>query len=276
MKFMDLVDKIAVLFVLAVLAPTAAFAQASGPSAAPQIAAAAPAIQAYVLGPEDVVEVQVLGRSDFDTRARIEPDGTIQLPYLGSVAASNRTSAELREEVQRALEKGGFFAKPIVSVSIVSFASRYVTVLGSVVTPGLVPVDRPYRLSEIIARVGGVKDDAADYVVLRSGDKPERRYLINDLATGGANEDPAVTPGDKVFVPRADLFYISGQVKTPGAYPLLTGTTLRMALSRGGGLTDAGSDHSIKITRDGKKLDHVDLDEKIQAADVIVVGERLF
>jgi polysaccharide export outer membrane protein len=52
--------------------------------------------------------------------------------------------------------------------------------------------------------------------------------------------------------------------------------TLRMAVGRGGGLTDLGSEHGIKITRHGQKVPKVDLDSKIEAGDVIVIGERLF
>ena len=52
----------------------------------------------------------------------------------------------------------------IVEVEVVSYASRYVTVLGAVGSPGLIPMDRPYRLSEILARVGGARQDGADHV----------------------------------------------------------------------------------------------------------------
>jgi polysaccharide export outer membrane protein len=270
------VRKLAAVFagLLTLWAPIAAGAQQSPPARASQTAASQtpasqtvggpPAVGGYVLGPEDVIEVSVLGRSDFTTRAKISADGTMQLPYLGTVKASNMTSEALREQVRGELEKGGYFTKPILSVNIVSYASRYVTVLGSVVTPGLVPVDRPYRLSELLARVGGAKDDAADYVVLRSDKQAERQLLIKTLATGDASQDPFVAPGDKIYVPLAELFYISGQIKLPGAFPLASDMTLRMAISRGGGLTDAGSERRIQLTRHGKRVAK------------IVIGERLF
>jgi polysaccharide export outer membrane protein len=257
-------------------AAMAAGAQQIPPAQATLTPAAAPAVKSYVLGPEDVIEVSVLGRTDFTTRAKISADGTIQLPYLGTVRAVNSTSEELREQIRAELEKGGYFTKPILSVNIVSYASRYVTVLGSVVTPGLVPVDRPYRLSELLARVGGAKDDAADYLVLRSDKQAERHLLIKTLATGDESQDPFVAPGDKIYVPLAELFYISGQIKAPGAYPLATDMTLRMAISRGGGLTDAGSERRIRLTRHGKRVARFELDQKIESGDVIVVGERLF
>ena len=55
------------------------------------------------------------------------------------MAASDRTVLQLREDMKDALQKRGFFTQPIVEVQVVSYASRYVTVLGAVGTPGLIP-----------------------------------------------------------------------------------------------------------------------------------------
>ena len=255
--------------------------QAGAQPTSPQVgveSTASPAApdQGYILGPQDVVEVDVLGQADFKVRAPIGSDGSIELPYVGKVMAANKTTSQLSDDISHALETGGFYSHPILSVQIVAYASRYVTVLGQVGTPGLVPIDRSYHLSEILARVGGLKEDAADYVIVRTPGGPERRYLVSALATGGDNQDPLVPPGDKIFSPRAAVFYISGQVKAPGAYPMITGMTLRMAIGRGGGLTDLGTDHGVKVRDTGGKIVSLGLDDQIAAGEVIVVGERLF
>jgi polysaccharide export outer membrane protein len=270
--------------ILALATPAGAFAQtaAAPPPPAPSgmtggISQEAGADQSYILGPGDVVEADILGRTDFDVRARIGTDGKIELPYLGSVDAANRTTLELTDQVKKALETGGFFSHPILKIDIVSYASRYVIVLGDVKTPGLVPVDRAYRLSEILARVGGVAQGAADYIVLTPQNGPSRNLPIKTLATGDSKQDPFVSPGDKIYSPDAELFFVSGQVKGPGTFPVEPDMTLRMAIARAGGITDLGSERRVKITRHGAKLDGVDLDAtKIQPGDVIVVGERLF
>jgi polysaccharide export outer membrane protein len=230
----------------------------------------------YILGPEDVIEVDVVGRQDFQARVKIATDGTVQLPYLGAVSAVDKTTEQLSAELVKSLVAGGYFAKPIIRVDIVAYASKYVTVLGEVTSPGLVPIDRPYHLSEILARVGGTRESAADYVIDRPATGAEKRFLIRDLATGDAAQDPMVSPGDKIYSPTAEVFFISGEVKAPGSYPSTSDMTVRMAIARGGGLTDLGTDHGVKITRGGVKLSHVDLDSKIQPADVIVIGQRLF
>ena len=113
-------------------------------------------------------------------------------------------------------------------------------------------------------------------MVLRPESGPERRLSITSLATGDASQDPVVTPGDKIFSPMAEVFYVSGQVKTPGSYPVLAGMTLRMAIAKGGGLTDIGSDRGVKVTHKDGNVEKLDLDGKIAPGDVIVIGERLF
>jgi polysaccharide export outer membrane protein len=248
----------------------------TAPATAEPAAAATADDQGYILGLSDVIEVSVLGHPDFTTKGRIGEDGLIRLPFIGDVPAANKTAAQLGNDVAIALDKGGFFAKPIVKVDVSSFASRYVTVLGNLGSPGLVPVDRQYRLSEIIARVGGVKDSGADYVVFTPARGKQRNIAIAALATGNLNDDPYVSPGDKIYSPAADVFYISGQIKSPGAFPIIPGMTIRMAISRGGGLTDSGSDKHISVTRGGVKLKSAPLDSPIKSGDVIVIGERLF
>jgi polysaccharide export outer membrane protein len=251
---------------------------APAPSAQPAAATmpAAKSDDGYVLGAEDVVEVEVLGRQDFKVRAKVGSDGTIQLPFLGATNAAAKTAKQLGEEVRAALEKGGYYAHPIMRVEVVSYASRYVTVLGSVGTPGLLPVDRPYRVSEVLARVGGVRENAADYVLVRPENGPEKRLMIKALATGDTAQDPYVTPGDKLFIPQAEVFYISGQVRAPGSYPVASDMTLRMAIAKGGGLTDIGSEKGVKVTRSGGRVEKPGLDAKIMPGDVVVVGERFF
>lgn len=233
----------------------------------------------YVLGIGDIIQVSVLGRADFDARGRIGSDGAILLPYLGPVPAVGRSPAQLAEDVRVALEKGGYYARPLVRVDLVTVASRYVTVLGYVGSPGIVPLERDYRLSELIARVGGRSGTGADFVILTRENGSSERYSIAELATAGRDKDPLVTPGDKIYVPAAEneVFYLTGQVKGPGAFPVTPNLTVRMALARGGGVSENGNEKKAKIIRKGVPLKSVKLDETIvEAGDIITIGERMF
>jgi len=264
---------------LALIAGPAVLAQQSpGKAQAQAKPAAAPAIDPgqaeYIIGPEDVIEVEVVGQPD-KMRSRVYTDGTIQMNLLGKMQAAGKTTRALGDEMARLLKTNGYFANPVVNVEVVSYTARYVTVLGAIGQPGLVPINRPYRLSEIIARVGGVQERAADYLIVRPENGPEKRYSVKLLATGDASQDPYVSPGDKIFAPEAEVFYISGQVAQPGTFPLRSDMTIRQAIARGGGLTEAGTDHGVLVTRGGHKL-KLDPSAKVEPNDVIVVRERLF
>ncbi len=240
-----------------------------------QVPPSAPADNSYILGTGDLIEVAVLGQPEFTTRAKVRADGAIALPYISSVTAQGLSTLGFSRAVTERLKAGGFYAKPIVTVEIAAYASRYVVVLGEVGVPGIIPIDRPYHMSEIIARSGGLRESGADYVVLRHEGAPEHKYPYDKLGTGGVDDDPLVAPNDKLYVPPAPTFYIYGQVNAPGTYPMRGVMTLRKAIVRGGGLRENGSEKRVKITRDGTRVS-VSLDEPIQAGDIINIGESLF
>jgi polysaccharide export outer membrane protein len=266
---------VAVFAMLVVPAAAQTATQPPAQAATPLPAAPVTLNDGYVMGVGDVVEIAVLGREEFKPRVQIQVDGTVQLPYLHSVMASNLTVIQLRERVAKLLRDGGYYVDPVVSVTVVSFASRYVTVLGEFAAPGLVPVDRAYRVSEILARAGGAKPSASDELVLRRAGGEEIILPIELLSRGGPADDPMVQPGDKLFIGAAPNFYIYGQVNAPGAYRVERGMTLRMALARGGGLTERGSTNRLSVFRNGKQV-RVTLDAVLQGGDTVVVGERFF
>lgn len=271
----------AVLTIVFAGAPGAMAQPAPPPAAAPATAPAPAAVanpdNDYVIGPDDVIEVDLLGQPDFKTRARIKGDGTMPLPFLGSVEARGQTPTTLKRLIESRLKSGGYYASPIINVEIVSYASRYVIVLGEFAAAGLQPVDRPYRVSEILARAGGVRETGAEYIVLtRAGDTKELRLPLEKLATGTVADDPFVEAGDKLFVPKAETYYIYGQVNAPGVYPIKEEMTLRKVIARSGGLTPTGTEKRVKLFHKGEEIKKVQLERIIQGGDVIVVGERFF
>jgi polysaccharide biosynthesis/export protein len=257
----------AVLGIMAVALPGAA--QAAVPDAR--------ASRGYVLGPDDGVSVLVYGQTEFNVSTRVKPDGTIVLPLVGKITATGTTVVTLAEEVTRKLTAGGYLKDPIVNVEITSFGSRYVRVAGKVAQPALVPLDRNYRALDVLLRAGWVRDDGATYVVLRrAGDGREQIVNVVDLARGDPEKDPLLEAGDTLFVPEADLVYVSGQINRPGAFPLKPGMTVRQLLASAGGVTQTGSANKVGLTRGNAKETDADGTTVLQRNDVIVVKERLF
>lgn len=259
------------------LVSLAAAALAAAPLAGQPTAVSGP-VQGtgYALGADDVIDVLVYGRPDMTVKTRIRADGGVTLPLLGRVEAGGRSTQQLADEIARRLADGNFLKNPIVNVEISAFGSRVATVLGEVGQSGLYPLERPMTVSMLLARAGGLRQGGADYVTLRRGPagEPQRIYM-SQLARGGAG-DPEVRPGDTVMVPPADLFYVYGQVNTPGAFPLLEGMSVRQALARAGGPTLAGSEKKITVHRRGEKGTDADLDAPVRQGDVFLIRERLF
>lgn len=249
---------------------------ATPPSPAPTAPTPTTLDDGYVIGIGDTLDVNMVGVDDFKGRVIVQQDGSIQLPYVGSLQARDKTLLQLGKEIADALDRGGYYVKPAIQVTVASITSRYVTVLGEVGSPGLVPVDRAYRASEMIARVGGLKPTGAETFYLRREGGAEIPLTLEQIARGGDDADPIVNPGDKIFVPEAPTFYIYGQVNAPGTFPIQNQMSMRMALARAGGMTQLGSEKRITVIRNGQELKKFSLSDMIQDDDVIVVGERFF
>ncbi|MBB3909681.1 polysaccharide biosynthesis/export family protein [Sphingomonas desiccabilis] len=238
------------------------------------LAEAAGAAGDYRLGPDDQLEVTIYGQPDMPLRLRIKQDGSVSLPLMGSVTAAGETPVGLAEKIRGALVQGGYLRDPRVNVEVTSYVSRSVTLLGAVVRPGIYPLQGPQPLSRVLATAGGQRE-GSETVLLRRGDAAPQRLSIEALARGGAG-DPVLQPGDLLFVPAAEHFYIYGQVRSPGSFPIRAGMTFRQALSQGGGPNDAGTQNRIRLTRRGQQSEIADLDAPIEDGDVMFVRERLF
>lgn len=248
---------------------------ASFAAAAAVVAQPAPE-SGYILGPDDTVQVVVYGQTEFNIATRIKSDGTIVMPLIGTIKASGLTNIALAKQIGDQLDKSGLLKAPIVNVEVVNYISRTANVAGRVTTPGIIALDRPYRALEALLKSGWVRDAGASYVYLRRPGQPETRLEIEDLVRGGPDKDPILRAGDTLFVPDADLIFLSGQVGRPGAMPMLPNMTIRQAIANAGGVTATGSSNKVGLIRgDAKEID-VDTAQRVQKNDVIIVKERLF
>lgn len=230
----------------------------------------------YVLGPDDTVQVIVYGQSEFNVTTRVKADGTIVMPLIGVVKAEGRTNISLAKEVTDRLVAGGFLKDPLVNVEVGAYVSRSVNVAGNVTQPGIVPLDRPYHALEVLLKSGWVRSDGANFVYLRRPGQPERKLEVEQLVRGAADSDPLLVPGDTLYVPPAETFFIYGQVNSPGMKGILPGMTIRQAIALSGGVTAAGKADKVGLVRAGGKEIDADPSMKVQNGDVIIIKERLF
>ena len=257
-------------FWLAVLAASLACAVAA------PVAAAEPADTGYVLGPDDSIQIIVYGQTEAGITTRIKSDGTIVMPLIGTLKASGLTNIGLAKLVTDKLSQGGFLKTPVVNVEIGNYVSKSVNVAGKVSTPGIYPLDRPYRALEVLLKAGWIRENGASYVYLRRQGSAEVRLDSEGLVRGTPDQDPLLQPGDTLFVPVADTFFIYGQINRSGAFPVLPNMTVRQALAIAGGVSATGQANKVGIIRGGAKEIDADLTQIIQKNDVIVIKERLF
>ena len=248
-------------------------ALATGVAAAPLAAAG----HGYVLGADDTISVQVYGQPDAGVTTRIKADGTIVMPLIGTVKAEGQTQLQLADIVKDKLVAGGFFKAPFVNVEIGAYVSKTVNVAGKVATPGVFPLDRDYTVLEVLLKSGWLREQGASYVYLRrASDGKELKLDAEQLVRGAPDKDVLLQPGDTLFVPDADTFYIYGQIGHPGVFPILKSETLRQAIAIAGGVTASGSERKVALIRGGAKEVEAAIDTPIQKGDVYIVKERLF
>ena len=98
----------------------------------------------------------------------------------------------------------------------------------------------------------------------------------SELESGRMEHNVTLQDGDQIVVPSAQQVFISGQVRSPGAYNVPTGSTVMQAIILAGGLTDRGTNRGIKILREGKEVKNVKTETHVRPGDTIVVKASAF
>jgi polysaccharide export outer membrane protein len=248
----------------------------------------------FIVGPEDVLEVQVWDNKDLNQIVFVGPDGKASLPLAGQIQVAGKTVQELQDYL------AAVYAKTIksaaVTVIIKEIKSRPVYFVGGfgkpgVIQPGVIQLTRDLTLIQAVALVGGLTPSA----------DPERGFVLRKekvipvdftklMQTGDVSQNLKLEPGDSVVAPLADLVYVQGEVKTPGAVKYMQDLTVIMAISQVGGFTPRAAGGRVDILRGkGEKKERIRVDvDKVSRApdenpdvllkpnDIVLVPQRLF
>jgi polysaccharide biosynthesis/export protein len=248
---------------------------------------AAPAIAQpeYLLAPGDILKISVFKNPDLSLDVRVSESGAIGYPLIGSVPVKGLTLPAAEGKIAQMLRDGGFVVNPQVNVLLTEGFGNLVSVIGEVNKSGRYSVDSAGgHVSGMLAAAGGVSPTGGELISVsgvRNG-KPFRRDvdIVKMSSTGNTADDIELYGGDTVYVNRAPMFYIYGQVQKPGQYRLERGMTVIQALATGGGVTGKGTQRGIVRHRrdaNGKvKEEGVSMDDDVQDRDVIYVKESLF
>ena len=246
--------------------------------------------QEYVIGPRDVLKVSVWGQDDLSKDYPVDPDGFVPFPLIGRVRAAGSTTKQFAALLTDALGKD-YLVNPQVMVSVKEYLSKKVQVFGEAAKPGLYYLTGPTTLLEILSRAGGVSKTAGKQLILvrnqSAADRPATgnailRLNLEKLQSGDTAENLSLEDQDTIFVPKAHAFFVLGEVKTAGSYPLEKETTALEAITTAGGFTDRAAPSGVKVVRrapDGQQETiSVDLGSgghdsniKVQEGDTVVV-----
>ena len=239
----------------------------------------------YRLGAGDLVRITVFQNPELTVESRITETGLVSYPLLGPVKIGALTVGQAEKLIADGLRNGNFVRQPQVSLLVVTVRGNQASVLGHVNRPGRFPIETAdLRLSDLLANAGGIAPGGADFVLLvgtRDG-KPFRREV--DLPAmfrdQTRQDDVLIMNGDTVYVDRAPMAFIYGEVQRPGAIRLERGMTVMQALATGGGLTPRGTEKGMRVHRkgaDGKvQVVQPSMDDPLRDGDVVYVRESIF
>jgi protein involved in polysaccharide export with SLBB domain len=224
----------------------------------------------YRIGANDVLEIQIENAPELSREVRVTAAGTFLMPFLGRIAAQQKTPEELSQMIADQL-RGDYLKDPKVTVKVKEYNSRSFFIQGSVRSPSVYQIEGKPSLLELITLAGGLAenhganafiirrlkppagaqpiDGSSQQVAEKNAPDPDKdadpdngpRYElksvnINALLRGRFEQDMFLEPGDIINIPPTDVFFVAGEVNQPGSFPLKEGTTLRQAIALAQGM----------------------------------------
>ena len=212
-----------------------------------------PASGELLIGIGDRLHISVYETPEFDEDARVDPSGTIDVPGVGTVPATNRHPKEVAADIQRGYREGGILLNPLVTVEITDYISHGVSIEGEVRNPGIYPIIGQRRLSDLLTAGGGPTELSDDTAEIRHAANGTTEHVVLSKDAGAC----IIVPGDRVMLDRAPLVYILGNVRRAGGFPLVRRTTLSEGVALAQGFTVSAKDKKVFLFRDqgeGKRV----------------------
>ncbi len=238
----------------------------------------------YVLGPGDQININVFEYEEFTGAKVVLPDGTINLPLIGTVKAANLTTEELAVELTARLQS--WVVNPVVNVTVTKLRPLLVNVAGEVQRPGPIQLSS-YNISDLsgasslptlslaLVQAGGVTKDAdIRRIVLRrsarNGNFTDITInLWDNLFSESTLRELALQDGDSIFVPKLAAgetldrraiarssiapktvrVRVVGEVKKPGEFEVTPASSISSAIAIAGGPTDKAKLSEVTFVR---------------------------
>jgi polysaccharide export outer membrane protein len=235
----------------------------------------------YVIGADDVLEINFWQDPSLDTRVKVGQDGKISLDIIGQVEAAGKTTEALRSDIVRQMSRlNKNISQAVVRVAEYHYNHVYVT--GQVSEPGKRSFEEIPGLWALINESGGVTEfgDLTRVAIIRGGDEAGKVEVVNvseAIASGDLTKLPKVRRMDTIEIPRRpavlpasdlsqpaekkNVVYVIGAVNSPGAVNYEAGMDVLEALALAGGPTDAADlKRSRLVIQDGNYAQTIGID----------------
>jgi polysaccharide biosynthesis/export protein len=157
----------------------------------------------YLIGPGDVVAINVWKEQEMSSTLLVRPDGMISFPLLGDITAANLTATKLADLLSAKLKK--YVQNPNVTVLVTQIHSKVVYLLGEVARKGPIEMTADMTVLEAISTAGGLTDFAKTrkIYILRNGNGQHQVIPVRykDAIKGNKELDLLLKPDDKIVVP---------------------------------------------------------------------------
>jgi polysaccharide export outer membrane protein len=162
----------------------------------------------YRIAPSDLLSVAVYPDQQLNAKERVDADGAISLPLIGTMTVTGATLMETQKAIERRL--ASYLVNPHVTLLVEEYGNRQMFVLGQVQSPGTYPVPAGARMTALqaISTAGGFTKVAAPrrthllrYV---NGKSVDRVIDLKAVTLGkGAEADVVLEPNDIIYVPQS-------------------------------------------------------------------------
>lgn len=209
--------------------------------------------ESLLIGPGDLVQIHVFDTPELNQVVRVTDAGTIPLTLGGEVEIASKTPADAAQAIEKALINGRFMLRPRVSVAVAEFATQKVSVLGEVKAPGAYAINTQRSVVDVLTLAGGLTDMADRKIMIeRASTREKVSYFVANQGAAALDTAVTVNPGDTVFVPKAGIVYVLGDVGRPGGYAMTNNDaeiTVLELVARAGGTNHSAVPAAARLIR---------------------------
>ena len=211
----------------------------------------------YILGPGDVVLVEIWGESEASYSLTVTPEGKVSIPQVGSINVSGLSIKDATTKIRAQLSKyfsGLRGARPSawMSLTLSEIRTIQVSVLGEVNIPGTYRLSAFTTVLNALYKAGGITPVGSmrDVKVMRSGVEFASVDIYDILFATGTGSNISLREGDVILVPPSlALASIDGGVKRPMFYELKPHESVSDLVRFAGGFTGDAYAGSVNVFR---------------------------